>query len=141
GRNDITVSDRKFSGNAFYTRGEKCYHHGTLLVHADMEKLSKYLQVSKDKLALKGVDSVKSRVTNLSEYRADLTIDMLKEKLLKAFEETYGCKAVSCRQEDLDQDALSEGRKKFSSWDWLYGRNMDFQYELSKRFVWANVIL
>jgi lipoate-protein ligase A len=140
GRNDITVSDRKFSGNAFYTRGEKCYHHGTLLVHADMEKLSKYLQVSKDKLALKGVDSVKSRVTNLSEYRADLTIDMLKEKLLEAFEETYGRKAVFCRQEDLDQEALSEGRKKFSSWDWLYGRNMDFQYELSKRFVWGNVI-
>uniref|UniRef100_UPI000AC5F50D lipoyl protein ligase domain-containing protein n=1 Tax=Clostridium sp. NkU-1 TaxID=1095009 RepID=UPI000AC5F50D len=134
------MSDRKFSGNAFYTRGEKCYHHGTLLVGADMEKLSKYLQVSKDKLALKGVDSVKSRVTNLSEYRADLTIDMLKEKLLEAFEETYGRKAVFCRQEDLDREALAEGRKKFSSWDWLYGRNMDFQYELSKRFVWGNVI-
>lgn len=140
GRNDITVSGRKFSGNAFYTRGEKCYHHGTLLVHADMEKLSKYLQVSKDKLELKGVDSVKSRVTNLSEYQAGLTIDMLKEKLLEAFEEIYGGKVVFCSQEDLDQEALAEGRKKFSSWDWLYGRTMDFQYELSKRFVWGNVI-
>ena len=140
GRNDITLSGRKFSGNAFYTRGEKCYHHGTLLVHADMQKLSQYLQVSKDKLALKGVDSVRSRVTNLSEHQPGMTIDMLKEKLLEAFEETYGCKAVFLRQEDLNQEALSEGRKKFSSWDWLYGRSMDFQYELSKRFAWGNAI-
>ncbi len=140
GRNDITVSGRKFSGNAFYTRGDKCYHHGTLMVSADLDKLSQYLQVSKDKLALKGVDSVRSRVTNLSEYRPDLTIDLLKEKLLEAFEEIYGYKAAFCRQEELDQKALAEGREKFSSWDWLYGRNMDFQYELSKRFVWGNVI-
>lgn len=140
GRNDITVSDRKFSGNAFYTRGDKCYHHGTLLARADMQKLSQYLQVSKDKLALKGVDSVRSRVTNLSEYRPDLTIDMLEEKLLEAFGEIYGRKVVSCIQEDLDQKALEEGRQKFSSWDWLYGRSMDFQYELSKRFAWGNAV-
>ncbi len=140
GRNDITVSGRKFSGNAFYTRGDKCYHHGTLMVRADLDKLSKYLQVSKDKLALKGVDSVRSRVTNLSEYRPDLTIGLLKEKLLEAFEEIYGCKAAFCRQEELDQKALAEGREKFSSWNWVYGRNMDFQYELSKRFIWGNVI-
>ncbi|ADL04127.1 lipoate--protein ligase [Lacrimispora saccharolytica] len=140
GRNDITVSGRKFSGNAFYTRGEKCYHHGTLLVHADMQKLSQYLQVSKEKLALKGVDSVKSRVTNLSEYEPGLTIQTLKNKLLEAFEETYERKAVYCSQEDLDPKALSDGRKKFSSWDWLYGRSMDFQYELSKRFAWGNGI-
>ncbi|HCL01762.1 MAG TPA: lipoate--protein ligase [Lachnoclostridium phytofermentans] len=140
GRNDITISGRKFSGNAFYTRGEKCYHHGTLLVSADMQKLSKYLQVSKDKLALKGVDSVRSRVANLSDYQTGLTITMLKEKLLEAFEETYGYKAVYCKQEDLDQEALSNGRKKFSDFSWLYGRNMDFQYELSKQFAWGNVI-
>jgi len=65
---------------------------------------------------------------------------MLKEKLLEAFEETYGYKAVYCKQEDLDQKALSNGRKKFSDFSWLYGRNMDFQYELSKQFAWGNVI-
>lgn len=140
GRNDITVSGRKFSGNAFYTRGDKCYHHGTLMVSSDMQKLSKYLCVSKDKLALKGVDSVRSRVTNLSEHAPDMTIDVLKEKLLEAFEETYELKADLCEQKDLDRKALSEGREKFSSWEWLYGRNMDFQYELSKRFSWGNAL-
>ena len=40
GRNDITVEGRKFSGNAFYQTGDCCYHHGTLLVHADKENMS-----------------------------------------------------------------------------------------------------
>lgn len=139
GRNDITVSGRKFSGNAFYTRKDNCYHHGTLLVNADMQKLSKYLQVSKDKLALKGVDSVKSRVTNLSEYDKGITIEILKEKLLDAFEEVYGLKASYCKEEELDQQVLAASGKRFSSWDWLFGRNMDFQYEQSKQFIWGNV--
>lgn len=139
GRNDITVSGRKFSGNAFYTRGDRCYHHGTMMVNSDLTKLSGYLQVSKEKLKLKGVDSVRSRVTNLSVYHPDLNIDILKEKLIEAFEEVYGQKAVIYAQNDLDQKALQKVREKFSSWEWLFGRDMKFQYELSKRFIWGNV--
>ena len=104
-----------------------------------LTKLSGYLQVSKEKLKLKGVDSVRSRVTNLSVYHPDLNIDILKEKLIEAFEEVYGQKAVIYAQNDLDQKALQKGREKFSSWEWLFGRDMKFQYELSKRFIWGNV--
>ena len=52
-------------GNAFYEQEKHCYHHGTIMVGVNMETLSRYLTVSKDKLKSKGVDSVKSRVTNL----------------------------------------------------------------------------
>ena len=81
GRNDITVEGRKFSGNAFYQTGDCCYHHGTLLVHADKENMSRYLNVPREKLASKGVSSVKSRVANLDEFCPGLTVDRVKAAL------------------------------------------------------------
>ena len=84
---DIPADGRKFSGNAFYEKGNYCYHHGTLMVNVNMEDLSKYLTVSKEKLESKGVDSVRLRVVNLSEYVPELSIDLLKEKLREAFGE------------------------------------------------------
>ena len=90
GRNDILADGRKFSGNAFYKNGPRAYHHGTLMVDVDREKMSRYLNPSKAKLSSKGVDSVRSRVVNLKELASDTTIELLSEKLAEAFEEVYG---------------------------------------------------
>ena len=58
-RNDLTVENRKFSGNAYYKKHQQCYHHGTLLVNANMDDLSRYLNVSEENCSQKGVASVR----------------------------------------------------------------------------------
>lgn len=141
GRNDILVDGKKFSGNAYYEQSSHCYHHGTLMVNVNLGELSKYLTVSKEKLHSKGVDSVRSRVTNLSEFTPELTIELLKEKLLEAFEEVYEIKAEVADIADMDQKEIEESRKRFSSWNWIFGRKIDFQYELSNHFSWGQVTL
>ena len=141
GRNDILIDGHKFSGNAFYEQGDCCYHHGTLMVNVNMGELSRYLTVSKDKLQSKGVDSVRARVANLTEYAPDLTVDMLKQKLLEAFEEVYGLKAKIIKTEDLDAGEVQERTERFASWDWIFGKKLDFQYEMSHRFSWGQVTL
>ena len=62
GRNDLLVEGRKCSGSAFYHHAGRSYHHGTLLVHVDMERLGRYLSPSPAKLEAKGVASVRARV-------------------------------------------------------------------------------
>ena len=139
GRNDILIDGKKFSGNAFYEQEQHCYHHGTLMMNVNKEMLSKYLTVSKEKLQSKGVDSVKSRVTNLVDYIPDLTLEALKKALREAFEEVYGLTSNECKMEDLDQKEIEMRTKHFSSWDWRFGRKIDFQYEISKRFSWGQM--
>ena len=141
GRNDILIDGHKFSGNAFYEQGGCCYHHGTLMVHVNLGELSRYLTVSKDKLQSKGVDSVRARVANLTEYAPDATVELLKQKLLEAFEEVYGLKAKILRVEDLDAQEIEKRTERFASWDWIFGKKLDFQYELSNRFPWGQVTL
>ena len=139
GRNDITVEGKKFSGNAFYRTGKQCYHHGTLLVDVDMGSLSRYLNVSKKKLASKGVESVRSRVCNLKDYDKTLTIDRMIDELIKAFGQVYGLEPVSLEERHLKYEEIKRGIDKFSSWDWKYGKKMDFNYSIGKRFPWGEI--
>jgi lipoate-protein ligase A len=137
GRNDVTVDGKKFSGHAYYEQGDHCYHHGTMMVNVNLGELSRYLTVSKEKLQSKGVDSVRSRVTNLTEFKPDLTIPLLKEKLREAFEEVYGGRSEEITVADLDTKTVMERTAFFESWEWRLGKKLDFMYELSNRFDWG----
>ena len=139
GRNDITVEGRKFSGNAFYQTGDCCYHHGTLLVHADKENMSRYLNVPREKLASKGVSSVKSRVANLDEFCPGLTVDRVKAALAEAFSQVYGQVAEKMEEKELLEDAIGPLPEKFESWQWKYGRKIPFEHEMEQRFAWGGI--
>lgn len=140
GRNDIVVSDKKFSGNAFCFKKGNGLHHGTILISSDFSKLSRYLQVSDEKLRSKGIKSVESRVTNLTEYRPGLSVDEMSAALIKAFEEVYGERDEMWYDVDwMDRDLLSKLYNKYSSWKWRYGETPEFDIEFSKRFGWGGV--
>ena len=141
GRNDLLADGRKFSGNAFYAHEGRCYHHGTLLVDADLEKMGRYLQPSPAKLRSKGVSSVRSRVVNLRELAPDLTVESLSEHLLAAFSAVYGGPVRPFPVDRLDRERLRALREENGSWDWLWGRKMDFTLRCRERFPWGELTL
>lgn len=139
GRNDITIDNRKFSGNAFYQSKGKNYHHGTILVDVDTDAMAKYLMPSKAKLESKGVSSVKSRVVNIKQLVPELTIERLKETMIEAFEEVYGLPSSPLSAADLNLERIAEREKTFASWAWKFGRNVPFSFESeSVRFPWGS---
>ena len=71
GRNDMQVGDKKISGNAFKHAADRSFHHGTLLVNANMQKLGDYLNPHPLKLKAKGIKSVRARVANLVEFNEE----------------------------------------------------------------------
>ena len=68
GRNDILVEGRKISGNAFHQLPDRSIVHGTLLYSTDLEALVEAIMPPVEKLQRHGVESVRQRVMNLSEY-------------------------------------------------------------------------
>lgn len=137
GRNDITVDDKKFSGNAFSLAKGNRSHHGTILVNADLTKLSNYLCVSKEKMRSKGIDSVRARVCNLCELSSGLTVEAMRRLVIESFIEEYG----AASEYVFDGTALAEveeRRERLASWEWRFGKTPQFDFETDKRFSFGD---
>ena len=139
GRNDISVDQRKVSGNAFFTRGQRCCHHGTILVNVDVAKMEEYLAPAADKLRGNSAESVRSRVANLTEYKPDMDIIGLRTALLHTFETVYESKAQSIRLASFDSQLLAALKEKYASPEWVYGRNIQADYSCNYRFPWGGI--
>ena len=99
----------------------------------DMVDLSRYLNVSGNKLKSKGVSSVRSRVVNLSELAPGSTVVLVREKLIEAFEDVYGMRASFLPVSAVSEGEISERTARFASDEWRYGACAPFEYKISRR--------
>ncbi|MGD0152274.1 MAG: lipoate--protein ligase [Thermacetogeniaceae bacterium] len=140
GRNDLTVDGKKFSGSAFHLHGESALHHGTLLIDSDLTRLARYLQVSREKIASKGVDSVRARVVNLSGLQAGITVDAVIRSLEESYSSFYGGHPEAYAVDRADRE-LDQLYSKHASWEWRYGETPEFDISYCHRFVWGEIDL
>lgn len=139
GRNDLLIDGRKFSGHAYYLGKQKCFHHGTIMLDVDEDKLQKYLNVSLLKLKSKNVSSVKSRVINLKQINDKLDVEMVVDALIQTFKEVYDGEITTLHEKDLDLKELEKLENKFANPEWKYGMEIDYPYVKEKRFDWGTV--
>ena len=71
GRNDLVIGEKKFSGNAMYSKNGRMTSHGTLMFDSKIDAVVSALKPKKHKLESKGIKSIRSRVTNIVPYMAD----------------------------------------------------------------------
>lgn len=143
GRNDILVDGKKFSGNAQYFHKDKLLHHGTLLFSSDLTVLAKGLKVKKEKFQSKGIKSVESRVTNISEcINSDISLKKFKDMLVESvFEDRKEpVKNYSLTDEDIKKiNELMEN--KYGTWEWNFGKSPKFNYKKEMRFDAGSVCM
>lgn len=148
GRNDLIVTtadgERKVSGSAYRETKDRGFHHGTLLLNADLSRLANYLHPDPKKLQAKGITSVRSRVANLVELMPDITHEQICDAVTESFFKHYGerveAEHISPRYEP-DMPNFSEQFLKQSSWEWNFGQAPAFNHQLDERFVWGGVEL
>ncbi len=149
-RNDLLIQnrgeDRKISGSAFRESKTRAFHHGTLLVHSDLEKLSRYLTPSQKTIEAKGVKSIRSHVANLVQASPNLSILQVQKALIDSFFEHYA-KSTSVSPEVLDfqtlktLDSLRQCYEQYTSWDWKFGRTLPFSHHLEHLFNFGRIKL
>lgn len=139
GRNDILADGRKFSGNAFYNTSDRSYHHGTLLINTDLEKMKRYLTPPASKLAAKGVRSVRSRTADLREFSPSLTVGDMKRYMAAAFEKVYGMQAELC--EMPNGPSVARLAEKYAGREYIYGSSLPFTLSAEERFSWGHICL
>lgn len=146
GRNDLVLEDsqgmRKFSGSAYREALDRGFHHGTLLLSANLNRLADYLNPDEKKLQAKGITSVKSRVINLNTVKADIEHDQVCEAITQAYCEYYHQDVVVERispQSFLQQPGFENKFALQSSWGWNFGQTPPFTHRMDERFGWGGV--
>jgi len=142
GRNDMQVGDRKISGSAFKHAADRSFHHGTLLVNANMQKLGDYLNPHPLKLKAKGIKSVRARVANLVEFNDAINHETLSDAIIEAFCEYY---RETAPVEQLDEASLAKQPtlnayyQQMADWDWRFGKTPEFSHHIETRFDWGMI--
>lgn len=116
GRNDILISGRKVSGNAFYHIPHHSIVHGTMLYDTDMQNMVATLTPSDDKLISKGIKSVRQRIALLKDY---INLDI---EQFKTYTKKFLCQSeYTLTPEDVV--AIEDIEKEYLSPDFIMGNN------------------
>lgn len=140
GRNDLLIDGKKFSGNAQYNYKNKVMHHGTLLFSSHITDLSNALKVKSIKFEGKGIKSVKSRVTNISEHlnnKLDILEfrDLIMNYMHSINHENY---FYNLSKDDIREiESLVEN--KYSTWEWNFGHSPKYSLSNELKYPGGNI--
>ncbi|BCY16681.1 lipoate--protein ligase [Leptolinea sp. HRD-7] len=141
GRNDITLEGKKISGTAQRIHSNRLLHHGTLLFDSNLDVLMSVLNVDPTKIISKGINSVRSRVTNIREHVSPEQFPDLKtfwSGLIDAFAKESPLTRVNPPAELLDKARFLQ-ETKYQTWEWNFGSAPAFQYRNTKRYPGGNL--
>lgn len=140
GRNDLLVDSKKISGNAMHIFKTRVLSHGTLLFNTDLNKLSVALKNQPQKYIDKSIKSVRSKVTNISNYlESPKTINKFRQKLFQIVTDKYTnpiIKPITNQEAELINQI---SKNKFETWEWIYGYSPKYVFQSS--FVISNLLV
>lgn len=139
GRNDITINDKKVSGNAQYKYKNRLLHHGTLMYSLNIKNLYSSLQCNSLKFEDKAITSVQNRVTNIQSCLHELIdISVFMNYIENFMINKYDMTKYNLSSKDVSKIEML-AKTKYMSYDWNYGNSPKFSLQNQKRFSFGIV--
>lgn len=135
GRNDVLVGDRKIYGSAQFSCYQAFVQSGTFLVNMNFDTMEKALTPSKLKFIGKSAQSIRERVTSLSD-EAGREIDTLEvmDRLAYHISNSLGIHLTPGFFTPAEQELAAELLKvKYSTDQWNFGSQLEFQITVAER--------
>jgi len=130
-RHDIQIDNKKVSGNASHVFKNRVMHHGTLLFNSELDILNNALKTNPLLYKDKAVKSVRSEVTNISEYTKNINFkeftSFIFTFLLNYFENANSNELS--KEEEKEISLLVKEKYTTDEWNFGYSPN----YSLKKR--------
>lgn len=129
GRNDVAIEGKKVSGQARFRFKNKILHHGTMLLSSNKKCLTDSLKFNPDKYFDRTLSSNHERMTNLNEHLSEsISIEKFKQLFLNFIRNRLPESPMfNLSQKDID--AVNElVKNKYSTWDWNYGSELDYNF-------------
>ena len=132
GRNDLLIGDAKFSGNAMCIHQGRVLQHGTLLFSSKMADIAGALIPRQEKYEGRGVKSVRSRVTNISQH---LSEPMTVEQFIAFLAERIGNDLTPYSYTEADLAGISRlAEEKYRTDAWNYGASPSCTFHKALKF-------
>ena len=118
--NDVLVGGKKISGSAQTRRGGILLQHGTVLYDLDLATMFNVLNVSKQKISDKMIQSAQERVTSISKH---MNVDKkdVYQALLRAFTKDKDHEAGAWNEDEIT-GAKELAEQKYKTEEWLFLR-------------------
>jgi len=146
GKNDLRVNGFKISGNAEHVYKNKVLHHGTLLFCADLDFLKQAIKSFPEKYHDKAVQSVRSKVANISKFLdKDISVEIIKKKIVNHIQKSKTeTSSYSLKEEDkIGINNLVQ--EKYNTWQWNFGYSPGYMFEsklhLQKQIVTIGIFV
>ncbi len=140
GRNDLVIGGQKFCGNAQTMWHGRMMHHGCILFAANVAHLAEALRVNPLKIQSKGIQSVRSRVTNVADHLAvPLTVEQFADRLAEEMLADPANEPYTLTAEDAA--AIERLRaEKYATDEWNYGYEKPFSFQKETLFPGAGLV-
>lgn len=128
GKNDLRVNGLKISGNAEHVYKNKVLHHGTLLYQSDIELLGEAIRPTSARIVDKAVQSLRSRVANISSFMEHpVSIEIFSNQLFDFLLNSYHGEVIKISTED--EVAIRQlVETKYATWEWNYAYSPDYTF-------------
>ena len=141
GKSDLTIEGMKFSGNASHIYRSKVMQHGTMLFSSDLSCLNSLLKVNPLTFQDRGVRSIRSRVTNISDHLSTpFSIDELQYKIIDHVKNLFP-EAKAYELTESDHQAIQNlMEEKYLKWEWNFGYSPKYKFERLISFTNGNIL-